>query len=337
MARGGASYIAGIGSCLPERVVTSREIEERVGFREKLGLPRGTIERLSGIRERRHVEPGVGPSDLAAQAGWEALKDAGLTPDEVEVLIFAACSHDLMEPATANIVQEKLGAVNAEVFDLKNACNSFLNALDVLDAFIASKRCRIGLVVSGEVISCYIDWAVTQKKDLERKFSGLTLGDGAGAAVVRPVNGDGRSIVSIGFSSRGSEWRLAVVEAGGSLKTGEKMLFYSDSEKLMGLALEEVSPLLSHAIAESGWTPDDVDLIIPHQASVDIIRKIAERIGVPFERCMITIDRYGNTGAASIPIALCEARREGRLKPGSKVLLAGGASGFSAGAITLVW
>lgn len=337
MAREGASYLAGIGSCLPERVVTSREVEERTGFREKLGLPRGTLERLTGIRERRHADPGVGPSDLAARAGREALEDAGISPAEVEILIFAACSHDLAEPATANIVQEKLGLVNAEVFDVKNACNSFLNALDVMDAFIAAKRCRRGLVVSGEVISCYGDWEIAHKQDLDKKFAGLTLADGAGAAVLLPVNGDGRKIVQRAFQTKGSEWRLAVVEAGGSLNSQGKMFFYSESEKLQRLALEECPPLIRRVIAESGWTLEEVDWVVPHQVTLDIARKVAERTGIPLEKWVITVERYGNTGAASIPIALCEARRQGRLKAGNKVVLAGGASGFSAGAMTLVW
>lgn len=337
MARESASFIAGIGSCLPDRVVTSREIEERVGFREKLRLPRGTLKKLTGIRERRYVDPGVGPSDLAAQAGREALEEARLSPKDVEVLIFAACSHDLAEPATANIVQEKLGAVNAEVFDVKNACNSFLNALNVLDAFIAAGRYRVSLVVSGEVNSCYVDWEVSRREDLDRKLAGLTLGDGAGAAVVLPVNGDGRRIIRKEFLSKGTEWRLAVVEAGGSLHPEERPYFYSESEKLQRLALKECPPLWRRAITESGWTFEDVDLVIPHQVSVDILRKVAELVEIPFEKWVITVDRYGNTAAASIPIALCEARRQGRLRPGSKVLLAGGASGFSAGAITLVW
>jgi len=335
----GASYIAGIGSFLPERVVSSREIEERLGFREKLRLPLGTLERLTGIRERRHVDPGVGPSDLSAQAGKRALADAGLAPRDVEVLIFAACSHDVGEPATANIVQEKLGAANAQVFDVKNACNSFLNALNVLDAFIATGRCRVGLVVSGEVNSCYVDWEVAHREDLERKLAGLTLGDGAGAAVVLPVNGDGRRLVASEFLSRGTEWRLAVVEGCGSLHTREmdKTFLYSDSAEIQRLALLECPPQMRRVLSESGWAPEDVDLVVPHQVTVDIARKVAEQVGVPYERWVITVDRYGNTAAASIPIALCEARNQGRLKPGSKVLLAGGASGFSAGAITLVW
>ncbi len=337
MARGGASFIAGIGSCLPERVVTSLEVEERAGFRERLGLPRGTIERLTGIRERRHVDSGVGPSDLAAQAGREALKDAGLSPEDVEILIFASTTHDVFEPATAGIVQQKLGAKNAEVFDVKNACNSFLNALDVLNAFIASGRCRVGLAVSGEVTSFSIDWNIAQKEELEKKFAGLTLADGGGAAVVLPTNGDGRKIVASRFLSQGDAWRLAVVEGGGSLYPDVRPYFYSKSEKIQHLALELIPPLARQVIAESGWRPEDVDLAVPHQFSVNIVKKGAELIGVPFERWIITVDRYGNTAAASIPIALCEARKQGRLKSGSKVLLAGGASGFSAGAMTLVW
>lgn len=182
---GTASIVAGVGKYLPERVITSEYIEKAVGFQEKFGMPPGIIEQMTGVRERRYIEGDQVSSDMACEASKIALENAGVSPRELEVIIFASASHDIAEPATANILQAKLGAVNAHCMDAKNACNSFLNGVDIMDAFIKTGRCRVGLVAAGEVLSKFVRWEIETMDELTLGFSAFTLGDGGGAAVFR--------------------------------------------------------------------------------------------------------------------------------------------------------
>ena len=158
------TVIAGMGHYLPERVVTSEEVEEKMKSRLNFMFPKGSIEKLCGVRERRHVDNGFHPSDLACKASEMALKQAGVKPEELDVIVFGACTKDIAEPATANILQEKLNAPNASVFDTQNACNSFINALDVVDSLIRTGKCRTALVASGEVLSPFINWDLKTKR-----------------------------------------------------------------------------------------------------------------------------------------------------------------------------
>ncbi|MCH7885458.1 MAG: ketoacyl-ACP synthase III [Planctomycetes bacterium] len=340
MGRRVSAVIEAVGHYVPERVVTSAEIEERHQLNSRLGVPAGLIERLSGVRERRYCENGESSSGLAARAGQVCLDRAGMDASEIDLLIFAAVSQDIGEPATANLVQHELGARRAHVFDVKNACNAFLNAMDIADSYIATGRCEVVLIVSGEVLSKFVRQDIQSQDDLRLGFASLTLGDGAGAMLLKRREDSDRGIQAGCFVSDGSQWEVAVMRAWGVMFDSmdpENYYFVSDGDKLQDLAGETLPDVIRQTLQKSGWAPQDLQLIVPHQVSIRLIRKISKMVGLPFERCMVTIDRMGNTAAASIPMALALAYESGRLHPGDRVLLAGGASGFSGAAVSLIW
>lgn len=333
-----ATVIAGVGKYVPERVVTSEYIEKTVGFAEKFNMPLGTIEKITGVRERRYVDGAQISSDMAYEASKVALERAGVTPEELEVVIFASASHDIAEPATANILQAKLGAINAHCLDAKNACNSFLNGMDIMDAFMKTGRCRVGLVAAGEVLSKFVNWNIETMDQLELGFSAFTLGDGGGAIVFKAEDDEGRGIHKTRFSSDGRAWELATIKGGGTLCPFDtsQNYFVSRSADINRLAIRHIPPAVKSMIAQNGWELDDVELFVPHQVTRSITERLMRIGGVPLEKAMITIHKYGNTAAASVPMALADAVEEGRVKRGSKIMLVGGASGFSVGVILLV-
>ncbi len=330
----------GIGHVLPERSVTSTELEDRVrmGIDDRL-MRAGVIESLSGVRERRHAPEGTTSSDLAAQAALRALDDAGLTPSDIDMLIFAAASHDISEPATANILQVKTGCFNASVVDVKNACNSFVNALDIAASAIETGRATRVLIGTGEVLSIFIDYDIKGVRDLRTKFAGLTLGDAGAAAVLETVESGDRGVYAGKFMSDGTHWELSTILSGGTLmgRDASRSFFECRSTELQDLAVATVPPVIKDALFSVGWTVDDLDLVVPHQVSRSVIERIVDTFAFPIERCMITVDRFGNTAAASIPLALSTAKDEGRLAKGDKVLLVGGAAGWSAGVVPIIW
>jgi 3-oxoacyl-[acyl-carrier-protein] synthase-3 len=332
--------IAGIGHVLPERTVTSTEIEDRVraGIDDRL-MRAGVIESLAGVRERHHVAEGTTSSDIAAEAAIKAIDDAGMSPSDIDMLIFAAASHDISEPATANIVQVKSGCANASVVDVKNACNSFINGLDFASSMIETGRAQRVLVANGEVLSPFIDYDIKGVRELRTKFAALTLGDGAAAAVLEVDTSGTRGVYPGKFMSDGSHWELSTILAGGTLMVRDmsKGYFECHSSELQDLAVTTLPPVIKDAFFSVGWTIDDVDLFVPHQVSRSVIERLCNVFAMTTERCMITVDRYGNTAAASIPLALSTAKAEGRLQRGDKVLLIGGAAGWSAGVMPIVW
>ncbi len=333
-----ATVIAGVGKYLPERVVTSEEIEKRVGFEEKFNMPPGSIEKISGVRERRYAADGQVSSDMAYEASKIALERAGVEPDELDVIIFASASHDIAEPATANILQDKLKATKAHVLDVKNACNSFLNGVDVMDSFMQTGRCRIGLVAAGEVLSKFVNFDIETIEELGVGFSAFTLGDGGGAIVFKAENEQGRGIRKARFSSDGSAWELATIKAGGTLCPFDlsQIYFVSHSAGINKLALRHIPSAMLNIMRETGWRHEDVDRVVPHQVTRGITERIMRIVNLPPEKAMYTITKYGNTAAASIPIALTEAIEQNLVHPNSRVMLVGGASGFSVGIITVV-
>jgi 3-oxoacyl-(acyl-carrier-protein) synthase III len=336
------SNIVSVGSCLPEKVVHTVDFEKSLQFEKKLGLPLGILEKLTGCNMHREVDHTVNASDLAATAGQQAIRRATMASHDIDLLIFCACSQDITEPATANIIQEKIGAVNAQVMDVKNACNAFINGIDIADSMIQTGKIETALVCSGEVLSRYVDLNIQNRKDLELRAAGLTLGDGGGAVFLAKSTDNKHGIKGSCFSSDGSQWRLATVTAGGTMYPRAPVdpsltYFHSDSEKIINLARERVPVVIQRLLTDVGWEPDDVDLVVPHQVTVKIVKEISQAVGIAFEKNVITLDRYGNTAAASMPIALNYAFETQRVNPGVKILLVGGAAGFSAGAIALVW
>ena len=333
-----STVIAGVGKYVPENIISSEFIEERLALEEKCNARKGTIEAITGVKERRHISTGEFSSDMAFRASQRALEQAGISADEIDLIIFASASHDIAEPATANILQDKLEAWNAHAFDVKNACNSALNALDIMDAYIKTGRCRVGLVAAGETLSQFINWDINTPEDLQLGLAGLTLGDGGGGVVLKASDDLERGIKASYFASEGSSWRVATVMGGGSRfpHDSSQMYFVSNSIQLAKLAIVNIPRAIKAVLQKTGWQAGDVTLVVPHQVTYQLIERISRISGIPFEKCMITVTKYGNTAAASIPIALAEAVETGRVKQGDKVLLVGGAAGWSTAVMAVV-
>ncbi len=333
-----STVIAGVGKYVPEKIITSASIEERLELERKFSMPKGTIEQITGVRERRHITGEQYSSDMALKASQMALEQAGVSADELDVIIFASASQEIGEPATANILQDKLEAWNAHVLDAKNACNSFLNALDIMDAFIQTGRCRGGLVAAGEVLSPVINWNIESPEDLELGFAGFTLGDGGGAMVLKASDDEERGIRGSYFASDGSTWELATIMGGGTRfpHDDSRNYFTSDSIRIARLAMRNIPTAIKTGLQRAGWGVEDVKLLVPHQVTQDLIERISRMCGFPPEKSIITLTKYGNTAAASIPMALAEAIETGRAHKGDNVLLVGGASGWSAAVIAVV-
>jgi 3-oxoacyl-(acyl-carrier-protein) synthase III len=333
------ALITGTGRYVPDDVWTSDMVEARVA--ECSGgtrIPKGVIRLATGVVERRYASGGMCPSDLAARAAERALATAGIEPRDVDLLIFASASHDVAEPATANMLQMALGCDRAAVMDVKNACNSFLNGLDVAQAFIETGRAPRVVVAAGECLSPTIKWDIGGSDDLPIRLAALTLGDAGAACVLEASAAPERGLLRGAFESDGRHWELSTVLAGGSRygAAPERMFFECRSTKLQQLAVTRIPALVTDVLMKLDWALEDVALVVPHQVSRSVIERIASLLGYPFERCMVTLDRFGNTAAASIPFALDLAIEEGRVSAGDKVLLIGGAAGFSAAVIPLI-
>jgi acyl-CoA:acyl-CoA alkyltransferase len=301
-------------------------------------IPRGLIQLVSGVEARHYADQPVSSADAAGFAGRDALESAGVEPDDVDMLIFAAASSAVLEPATANLVQEAVGCTNARVVDVKNACNSFVDALDIAVTYLDAGRCRRVLVTSGEVNSPSISWTIRDRKDLARRLAGLTLGDAGGAFVLEP-SADGAGLGAGRFFSDGRYWRLSTVMSGGTLLRHDfsHVLLDCDSVALNEVGLRYIPGVVSEALEAIGWSPEDLALVVPHQVSEPVIDRLCKLTGIEAARCTKTLRQFGNTAAASIPLGLSLAAEEGRLDRGDRVLLVGASAGFSVGVLPLVW
>ncbi len=334
--------ILSIDYYVPEEIVKTIDIEKKLQFKEKLGLPYGILTKMTGCKEHHEARGKMDASDLAVKAAQKAIRQANILPSDIDLVLFCACDHDITEPATVNVVVEKLGLRGVSAFDVKNACNSFINGIDIADAMIKSGKAKTVLVTTGEVITDWVSYDINKKEDLKLKAAGLTLGDGGAAAIVVPSDSDDRGILYSCFETFGEFWQIAVVMAHGTMyprypENADLTYFLSDSEKILQLALEKIPPVMEKVMGKVNWKSEQVDLVIGHQVTIKIMRDILNCVNIPFEKTVVTVDHYGNTGAASIPIAICTALEQNRLKSGMKVLLVGGASGFSAGVIALIW
>lgn len=334
------SAIDSIAHYLPGPPVKTADINRRIFETTGFELTNGLIERLTGVRTRYYRGPDEQCSDLAVKAALKAIDRAGVSAEDIDLLVFASCTQDLIEPATANIIQEKLGCHHAQVLDVKNACNSFLNGLDVADSHIRTGKSHCALVVVGETLSLSIDWNIRSTDDLKSRLASLTLGDAGAASVMTAVPHDSdRGIMATGFRSYGDKWRLATVLAGGSMHQFDPKhaFFHSEPGQLRSAALELIPGVVSEVLGSIGWQASEVDVACGHQVTEEIVRGLRDLCGILPGHEIVTITDCGNTAAASIPLCLSRAYDEGKLKPGVKILLVGGAAGFSVGVIPLVW
>jgi 3-oxoacyl-[acyl-carrier-protein] synthase-3 len=323
------SRIVGTGSYLPERVMTNRELERIVETSDQWIVER------TGISERRIAAPAEATSDLAVAAGRRALEAAGLRAEDLDAIVVATATPDMLFPATACLVQAQLGASRAFAFDLSAACTGFLYALGTADQFVKSGAARTMLVIGAEVNSRVVDWT--------DRATCILFGDGAGAVVLRAESGE-RGVLSTHLHADGTLWDFIHVPGGGSRHPpSEEMLDRrlqfirmkgGETFKVAVRALEDTS---LEALKANGVAVADVNWLIPHQANRRIIEAVAERLGLPLERMVTNLARVGNTSAASIPIALDEAVRDGRVAPGHLLLFAAFGAGLTWGSALVRW
>jgi len=325
--------ITGLGFHVPDRVVTNDDLAQLMDTSDEWIVER------TGIRERHYVAPGEGTSHLASAAARKALADAGRKPAEVDFVVVATISQDWMFPGAAVQVQDALGLGTVATMDVRNACSGFVYALATADAFVRTGAYRCVLVIGAETQSTGLD-LTTRGRDMAVLF-----GDGAGAVVVEPDD-SGRGVVAVALHGEGSLARELWAEAPTSLVAGrmtpEMMAEGRHFPRMNGRevfkhATRRFPEVIREVVDKAGATLDEVALVVPHQANKRIGDAVAERLGLPAEKMFQNIDRYGNTTAASVPIALTEARDEGRVKPGDLVVLAAFGSGFAWGAVALRW
>ncbi|BFU95469.1 MAG: 3-oxoacyl-[acyl-carrier-protein] synthase III [Nitrospira sp.] len=320
--------ITGTGSYAPPKVLTNLDLEAMVATSDQW------ITERTGIRERRVAVPGEACSDLAVKAAEQALRAAGVRAEELDLILLATCTGDYPLPATACLVQHRLGATRAAACDLSAACCGFVYALSVADAYVRTGMRHV-LVIGSEVMSAILDWT--------DRNTCILFGDGAGAAVISGVHGDA-GILSTHLHSDGGLHELIAVPGGGSrLPLSEKVVAEKmNCVKMKGnetfkVAVRMLEEIARETLAANKLTIDAVDLYVPHQANVRILNAVAERLGLPLEKVMLNLDRYGNTSAASIPIALDEAVRQGRIKDGSLVMLGAFGAGLTWASALIRW
>ena len=320
--------IAGIGSYAPARVLTNADLERMVATSDEW------IRERTGIRERRIAAPGEACSDLAVRAGKRALTAAGLAATDLDMILVATCTGDYPLPATACLVQHQLGATNAAACDLSAACCGFVYALSVADAYVKTGMRHV-LVIGSEVMSAITDWT-------ERNTCVL-FGDGAGAVVVSASDGE-RGILSTHLRSDGTLCELIMVPGGGSRTPpsekviAERLQFIKmKGNETFKVAVRTLEDIARTTLSANNLRVEDLDLYVPHQANIRILKAVIERLGLPIEKVMLNVDRYGNTSAASIPIALDEAVREGRIKDGSLVMLGAFGAGLTWASAVIRW
>nr|WP_034908786.1 3-oxoacyl-[acyl-carrier-protein] synthase III C-terminal domain-containing protein [[Eubacterium] cellulosolvens] len=334
------SFIRGMGMYLPEKTYSSIEIEERAGY-DKFGIKKGLVKMLTGCASRHYVSEGEHSSDLAANAGRMALADAGLESSDIDAVLFCSITQDFAEPATVNVVMDKLDIRNAYSFDIKNACNAFISGLDVADSLIKSGKAENVLVVSGEALSRWTKFDYDNKEELlQRAPAALSVGDGGGAFVVSRVvdGGEGRGIVNSRFHTIPEVWNNNVIWGGGVVYPKDASLLYipGTTKALIDMHQDVSRNYIPPVMKKSGWEKKDIDCVLVSQVAKWITKNIRNIIGVEKDIMPEIVETMGNMGAANIPVMACEARRLGILKERSKTLLLGGAVGANMGVMSVV-
>lgn len=321
--------IVATGRYVPENTLTNADLESMVDTNDQW------IRDRTGISERRIAPEGMLAADMGARAARVALEKAQVAPGEVDVLIVTTATPDRWLPSTACDVQALLGADNAFAYDLGAACSGFLYALSMAEGYLVAGRGEIALVVSTEKMSSIIDWT--------DRATCVLFGDGAGAAVVRRSDGT-RGILASHFRSDGKLAELLYRPAGGvAMPIDHDVLDRRDhlvkmqGREVFKSAVRSMAEAADVAMQKAGFTADDVDLLVPHQANVRIIEATAKYAGLPMEKVYVNVHRYGNMSSATIPVALDEAGEEGLLAPGSKILSVAFGAGFTWGAMALQW
>jgi len=321
-----AARITATGAYLPSQIMTNADLERLVDTSDEW------INARTGIRERRIAAPDEAASTLGAEAVRRMLDDADVDPSEIDLLIAGTCSPDGMFPAVATRIQQAVGADRATSFDVNAACASYVTGLNIASQFIATGAARRVVVVGTEAITRLLNWS--------DRNTCVLFGDGAGASLLEPVlPGEPGGIDQIVMRSDGS--RADVVYAGGPAAPQgpleREAHIFMDGRALFRAAVAEMKESCLQALAAAGLTIDDVDLFVPHQANLRIMNAVMHGLRLPADRMFVTIDRYGNTSSATIPIALAEAQAAGRLQAGDRVLISTIGAGLTWGAAVMEW
>ena len=321
--------IIGTGSYVPKKVVTNHDLEKLIDTSD------AWITERTGIKERRIAEKGEMTSDLAYEAALKALKAANLSPQELDLILVATTTPDMIMPSCGCVLQQKLGAKKAAAFDLFAACSGFIYGLSVANAYIKSEAYKNILVVGAEVLSRFTDW--------EDRTTCVLFGDGAGAVVLQRHAGK-RGILSTHLHSDGSLGNVLNIPGGGALhppshETIDKRMHFikmkgNETFKAAVRALEDVA---QETLAFNKIKPEDLDLLIPHQANLRIIQAMAQRLHMPMEKVVLTLPKYGNTSSASIPMAMDEAVRDNRIKDHDLIMLEAFGGGLTWGSALVRW
>jgi len=322
--------ISALGTYVPPRLLTNADLERMVDTNNEWILSR------VGIRERHIVDPGIATSDLAVEATKKALQQRGFTAADIELIVLGTVTPDMLFPSTACVVQNKLGAKGAWGFDLSAACSAFVYSLQVAAQFIATGAHKRVLAIGSDVMSSIIDYT--------DRATCVIFGDGAGAAMLEPAENDDEGFIDFVHEVDGSGGQFLYMPGGGSLHPSSKETVankmhyvHQDGQQVFKFAVRKQAELCLKLLERNGLKGSDIDVFIPHQANLRIINATAERLGLRDGNVIINIDRYGNTTAATIPLAMNTAIEEGKLKKGSLVMLASVGAGFTVGATLLRW
>jgi len=325
-----AAKITGVAGYVPPRVVTNADIEKIVDTTDEW------IRTRTGIRERHFAEPGVASSHLGTEAAKKLLALKGLRPEEIEMIVVATVTPDMLFPATACLIQDRLGATHAWGFDLSAACSGFAYALTVGAQFVGAGSHKKVLVIGSDVMTSILDF-----KD---RATCVLFGDGAGAVLLEPATSDIEGIIDFVHDIDGSGGCNLYMPAGGSLhppsaETIEKRMHYvhQEGQQVFKYAVRRMSELACEVLERNGLSSRDLALVVPHQANLRIIRAMQERLGLDDSKVLVNIDRYGNTTAATIPLGLVDAVEQKRLRKGDLVLLIAVGAGYTTGAVLMRW
>jgi 3-oxoacyl-[acyl-carrier-protein] synthase-3 len=342
--------ISGLGFYVPERVLTNEDLARFLATNDEW------IRSRTGIGARRVAAPDESTADIAEKAARRALDDAGVTPEQIQMVIVATCTPDYQFPSTASLLQDRLG-VRGAAFDLGAACSGFVYALVTAAQFVQTGACENVLIVGAEVMSRIVDWS--------DRSTAVLFGDGAGAAVVSRAK-EGSGVLGFDLGSDGSGGPLLKVSIAGEpapsnlpreiaeldaasagastcesteseAPPAHRRTVYQNGREVYRFAVNVMGESALRALASCGVAPESVDLFVPHQANVRIIEAAAKRLGLGSDKVFVNVDRYGNTSAASVPIALCEARDEGRVKPGDTVVMVGFGAGLTWASAVVRW
>ena len=333
----GGAIIVGTGSYLPERVLTNNDLEKMVDTSDEW------ISTRTGIRSRRIAGPGEETSAMAAAAAKRALDMAGLAAEDVDLIIVGTVTPEKTMPSCGCLVQEKIGAVNAMAFDVNAACSGFLFGLDVADKYIKAEPGKKILVIGAETLSARVNW--------QDRNTCILFGDGAGACVVTG-GAPGSGIIDSRLYSDGRLWNLLYLDSmprrvcpgvppatspDPGTFNNEGSAIQMQGRDVFKYAVRAMAQAVTELLASEGVSIDEISIMIPHQANIRILKSLAERLGVPFEKMYVIVQKYGNTSAASVPITIDEANRAGRLQRGDLVLFCVFGGGFTWGTTLMRW